>query len=76
MHTLTRRNGVKMNFNVTNVIMFMAGILLVYSGVKGVIPKDVIMAAFEGKAVTPNKAPSPATPNPPNPETPTIYPSV
>ncbi len=49
-----------MNFNVTNVIMFMAGILLVYSGVKGVIPKDVIMAAFDGKTVTSNKTPNKA----------------
>ncbi len=49
-----------MNFNVTNVIMFMAGSLLVYSGIKGKLPKDVIMAAFDGKTVTPNKAPNKA----------------
>ncbi len=65
-----------MNFNVTNVIMFMAGSLLVYSGIKGVIPKDVILSAFNGgKPAVPNAAPAPAVPNTDQTKTP-IYPSV
>ncbi len=66
-----------MNFNVTNVIMFMAGSLLVYSGIKGVIPKDVILSAFNGgKPAVPNTAPAPAVPND-DPKTPPVYyPSV
>lgn len=67
-----------MNFTVLNVVVFGAGAILIYSAIRNVDPKDVVMAAFTGDKPSPrtqpqNEAPAPAEP----PRTvPAIYPSV
>lgn len=38
-----------MKFNVLGVVLFVAGFVLVYAGVKDVDPRDVVKAALRGK---------------------------
>lgn len=38
-----------MKFSPLPVVMFMAGIILIYSGIKDVNPKDVVRNALQGK---------------------------
>lgn len=40
-----------MKFNLVTVILFSAGVLLIYSGIKNTDPRDVLKEALKGKTV-------------------------
>ena len=61
-----------MTLNVTSVVLFVAGTVLLYAGIKNIPPRDVITSALKGKSPTAAKtapasnkpAPTPVTPSP------------
>ncbi len=65
-----------MTLNVTSVVLFVTGVILIYAGVKNMNPRDVLTNALSGKSPDNKAAPaSQTTPVKPLPTKPT-YPSV
>lgn len=47
-----------MTLNVTSVVLFVAGVVLLYAGIKNVHPRDVITNALQGKSPSGSTAPA------------------
>jgi hypothetical protein len=47
-----------MSLNVTSIVLFVTGVVLLYAGIKNVDPRDVVKKALKGEspAPTPDKA--------------------
>lgn len=45
-----------MTLNVTSVVLFVAGVVLLYAGIKNVHPRDVITKALKGESPAPKEA--------------------
>ena len=57
-----------MTLNVTSVVLFVTGVVLIYAGIKDIHPRDVITNALKGKSPTGDdkKTPGPKYTGPPD----------
>jgi hypothetical protein len=57
-----------MSLNVTSIVLFVTGVVLLYAGIKNVDPRDVVKKALKGESPAPEKADTKQTASEPRDE--------